>query len=163
MKMFSATVCDAKNCGSWWMNEIPRRDASLGEWMTISSSSMKIWPLSGWQIPPKMFIKVDFPAPLTPTSPTISPDQVSNDTSSSAQTPGNALRIDDILSFGASLLISACLARSEDIQADHRDQNSAFDYDCDKRRYAEQVEGIAQHCDKQQPAHRAEDASGTAR
>src|ERR1700730_17963142 len=137
------------------MNEIPCFAASLGEWRATRSPSMKISPCSGWWMPPRMFIKVDFPAPLTPTRPTISPACASKETSSSAWTPGNVFEIRDIFRLVAVPFMAACLARSQDVETDHGHQHCALDDDRDKGRDAEQIEGIAEHGDEQQSEHRA--------
>src|SRR5262245_59375372 len=51
-------------------------------------------------MPPRIFINVDFPAPFSPTSATISPGRASSETLLSATTPGNRLPIPCISSNG---------------------------------------------------------------
>src|SRR6266851_5178367 len=113
-------------------------------------------------MPPRMFISVDFPAPLTPTTPTISPAFASNETSSSARTPGNVFDIPDIVSFVAPLAIVVQLTGGQDVETDNGHEDGALDDDRHERRYAEQIEGIAQHGNEQQPEHRAEHAARAA-
>src|SRR3981189_3509812 len=101
-------------------------------------------------MPPRMFIRVDFPAPLTPTNPTISRARASNETSSSARTPGNVFDIPDIFSLAAEPLIAAHLARSQDVETDDGHEHDALDHDRDKWRHPQQIEGIAEHGNEQQ-------------
>src|SRR5215468_5754232 len=51
-------------------------------------------------MPPRIFIRVDLPAPFSPTSATISPGSASSETLLSATTPGNRLLIPFISSNG---------------------------------------------------------------
>src|ERR1700686_2933382 len=106
-------------------------------------------------MPPRIFISVDFPAPLTPTTPTISPAFASKETLSSARTPGNVFDISDILSLVASLAIFVHLSGAQDVETDDGHQNGPLDDDRHERRYAEQIEGVAQYRDEQEPEHRA--------
>src|SRR5262245_7491988 len=73
------------------MKLIPRRIASLTWRMLTGLSSTQIDPMSAWCTPPRIFIRVDLPAPFSPMSATTSPGSMENDTESSASTQGKRL------------------------------------------------------------------------
>ena len=71
-------------------------------------------------MPPRMFIRVDLPAPLTPTMPHTLPGCAENETSFSALTPGKVLLIcfssrDSLLSIDYTPFFAACCCRKEAI------------------------------------------------
>ncbi len=70
---FSATVMDGTCIKCWCTMPSPAAIASLDEEKCTSFPSTKIWPSVGASIPNSIFIKVDFPAPFSPTSAWISP------------------------------------------------------------------------------------------
>ena len=74
--------------------------------MRTSTPSIAMLPASARYAPASTFIKVDLPAPFSPTSACTSPRLTSNETPSSARTPGNTFTIPLITSNGpkASLL-----------------------------------------------------------
>ena len=57
---------------SWYTVSIPHRLASAGEWNLTSRPSNEIVPASGRYTPDMILTRVDFPAPLSPTSATTS-------------------------------------------------------------------------------------------
>ena len=69
--------------------------ASTGEENLIFSPLTCISPESGWIIPYRIFIKVDFPAPFSPQIAWISPCLTTRLMSSFAMTPGKDLVIPD--------------------------------------------------------------------
>ncbi|MEK0452787.1 MAG: hypothetical protein AGIKBDMD_00730 [Synergistaceae bacterium] len=76
--MFSVAVKPGISENSWWTIPIPASSASNGSLNIFSSPSMIILPSyppvsSMTDIPKRIFISVDFPAPFSPTSPSISP------------------------------------------------------------------------------------------
>ena len=62
------------------------------DWATESEAcgtpSISIVPRSGSTTPPRIFMRVDLPAPFSPTSPITSPGRTSMLKSDSATTPG---------------------------------------------------------------------------
>src|SRR5688500_995014 len=82
---------------------MPRRAASAGPCITTGASSNEMSPESGRWIPARIFIKVDLPAPFSPTSPTISPAAIWKSTRSRASTPGNRFEIADICNKGRDM------------------------------------------------------------
>src|SRR5271165_895298 len=69
------------------MVSTPKRMATLGDVISTPFPSRRISPLSGCRTPESILISVDFPAPLSPTSPTTSRDCTSSVTPFSAWTP----------------------------------------------------------------------------
>src|SRR5580704_1240025 len=63
---------------------------------------MRISPLSGWTAPVMTLMSVDLPAPFSPTIACTSPARSSNETSSSARTPGYDLVMLTACSSGMS-------------------------------------------------------------
>ena len=61
-----------------------------------SLPATRMLPASAWYAPARIFIRVDLPAPFSPTMAWISPVRTDRDTSSSAWTPGKRLLIPDI-------------------------------------------------------------------
>src|SRR6202048_2849471 len=67
-------------------------------------------PESAGCAPARIFISVDLPAPFSPTSACTSPAFTSNDTPSSARTPGNVFTMPDMRSNGAPGAAAVTLA-----------------------------------------------------
>src|SRR5690625_2296456 len=67
MKMFSATVSSPNRCGSWYTVAMPAAIASVVDENEKSFSSSAISPVSGNSAPARILIRVDFPAPFSPT------------------------------------------------------------------------------------------------
>src|ERR1700726_3904761 len=79
---------------------IPSRSAVFGPSIATTTPSIAISPESAGCAPARIFISVDFPAPFSPTSAWTSPATTSNDTPSSARTPGNVFTMPFIRSSG---------------------------------------------------------------
>jgi hypothetical protein len=71
---------------SWKTVAIPRSMASRGESKRTSSPSSAMAPLVGWWTPEKILIRVDFPAPLSPSRHVTCPALTSMEMSSRATT-----------------------------------------------------------------------------
>ena len=97
----AATSRLSSTLSSWWMNAMPSFIASVTPLIFTGWPSTRISPASGWQTPPRIFMRVDFPAPFSPQSATTSPRPICKQTESSATTPGNPLEIPRISSSGA--------------------------------------------------------------
>jgi hypothetical protein len=82
--MFCSTVSFRKMDGSCGRYVIPSRARSYIGRSVISSSSRKTFPLVGRILPTIMLNVVVLPAPLGPSSPTISPGATARPTSSTA-------------------------------------------------------------------------------
>jgi hypothetical protein len=78
--MFSATLIPANRprpCGTY---DTPRRVIDADEWPVRDSPASMIRPARGGDVPTIVFSRVDLPAPLRPSSATISWRWTSNDT-----------------------------------------------------------------------------------
>ena len=89
--MFSSTVMFATSMYCWCTMPMPAEKASLGERKTASAPLMSMRPSSGWYSPIRMFIRVVFPAPFSPTSASISPSPTDSEMLSHAKMPGKRL------------------------------------------------------------------------
>src|SRR5579862_238116 len=87
--MFWTTSRLSQRARSWYTTSIPSRAASFGPWIWTCSPSKKISPLSAVCVPATVLIRVDLPAPLSPTSAMTSPFRTSKSTSVSAWTEPN--------------------------------------------------------------------------
>src|SRR5882672_3200542 len=67
---------------------------------------MRISPASGWYTPARIFIKVDLPAPFSPTSACTSPARADRFTSASTVFPANDLLMPRISSAGPCVVIN---------------------------------------------------------
>src|SRR5215216_5859489 len=94
--MFSATVKLVQRLTSWYTVLIPRDCACWVDFGCISWPSRRILPESGRSTPVNIFIKVDFPAPFSPTKQRISPLLSVKLTFSRACTPGKSLLMPSI-------------------------------------------------------------------
>ena len=72
------------------------------EWASTLPCPEELARRRAGRCPPTIFISVDLPAPFSPTSPRISPRRTSNETSSSARTPGEHLDEVDALRASSS-------------------------------------------------------------
>src|SRR5277367_6733966 len=86
------------------MKAMPCRMESLTPCSFTGRPSMRISPASGWYTPPRIFMRVDLPAPFSPQTATTSPRPMVRLTLSRAMTPGNLLEIPRISSNGAWLI-----------------------------------------------------------
>src|SRR5215216_4267937 len=86
---FWATLRSGIRLISWYMVLIPAACDSRGSAKETSSPLKRTWPSSGLYTPVITLIKVDFPAPFSPTRACTSPGCSSRETSSRASTPGN--------------------------------------------------------------------------
>ena len=91
--IFSVTVKGGTNIKCWWTIPIFKLIATLGLAILTFSPFIKIWPESAWYSPYKILIKVDLPAPFSPTKACISPLYTLKLTLSLATTRGNRLVI----------------------------------------------------------------------
>ena len=83
---------------------MPKPKASLALEITTGFPSIKIAPLSGLWMPPKIFIRVDLPAPFSPMSACTSPQRTSKFTWSLASTSGKRLTMFCMETAGASVM-----------------------------------------------------------
>src|SRR5215218_3432032 len=90
-KTFWATLRSGIRLISWYMVLIPAACASRGSAKETSPPLKRTWPSSGLYTPVMTLIRVDFPAPFSPTTARTSPSRSSKETSSRATTPGNRL------------------------------------------------------------------------
>src|SRR5215204_5414904 len=88
-KTFWATLRSGIRLISWYIVLIPAACDSRGSAKETSSPLKRTWPSSGLYTPVITLIKVDFPAPFSPTRACTSPGCSSKETSSRASTPGN--------------------------------------------------------------------------
>src|SRR5215204_1939198 len=88
-KTFWATLRSGIRLISWYMVLIPAACDSRGSAKETSSPLKRTWPSSGLYTPVITLIKVDFPAPFSPTRACTSPGCSSKETSSRASTLGN--------------------------------------------------------------------------
>ena len=86
--MFSAAVKDGTKWNSWWTMPMPSSIALSTLFISTGLSFINISPESGCSIPYKIFTRVDFPAPFSPTRACISPFKTLKSTESLAVTPG---------------------------------------------------------------------------
>src|SRR5262245_47631567 len=84
------------------MMRTPRRCASRGPPIDTTSPPRRISPASPESAPLRIFIRVDLPAPFSPSSTCTSPARTSNETPSRATTPGNDLRMPRICRAGGT-------------------------------------------------------------
>src|SRR3954471_15425283 len=77
--------------------------------MCTGLPSKRISPLSGWWMPAMVLTRVDFPAPLSPTSAMTSPVRTSKSTSASAWTDPNDFVIPRSSKVGVSVTVSRFL------------------------------------------------------
>ena len=89
--IFSKTVKFFASIKCWCTIPIPKFIASLGEVIFDLFSNISIFPESGLTIPYRIFIRVDFPAPFSPTIACMYPDLIFTVTSEFAKTPGYVL------------------------------------------------------------------------
>ena len=66
---FSAMVRLGKRFSSWWMKAMPAAGGLRRvPWRVRAAQRADIRPDPGWRLPPRMFIRVDLPAPFSPTA-----------------------------------------------------------------------------------------------
>ncbi|OPZ39275.1 MAG: hypothetical protein BWY99_01435 [Synergistetes bacterium ADurb.BinA166] len=90
--MFSVMEKPGRSMNSWWTIPMPSLMASSGDLMSTFSPSRNTSPLKppvAWMtgIPNRMFIRVDFPAPFSPTRERTSPGPREKDTSLRTRLP----------------------------------------------------------------------------
>src|SRR6188474_2764782 len=110
------------------MAAMPRDFEMLGEFSVIFKLSSEISPESGTTAPVRILIRVDLPAPFSPTSAWTSPARSSNDASRSACTPAYDFVTFPALSSGSILLILLILDHDhmQLAWAVHADRESQF-------------------------------------
>ncbi len=91
--MFSATVKPGTSLKRWWTIPMPSAIACPGERISAARLRIRISPASGRYSPPRMFMRVVFPAPFSPSRAWTSPARSSRDAPSLATTPGKAFVI----------------------------------------------------------------------
>ncbi|OPZ66871.1 MAG: hypothetical protein BWY81_01618 [Firmicutes bacterium ADurb.Bin467] len=91
--MFSETERFWQRLISWNTVEMPSSIASWGEDGLISLPLYTMVPASLWLTPVRHLMRVDFPAPFSPSSAWTSPLASEKSTLLSAFTPGNAISI----------------------------------------------------------------------
>src|SRR5665647_2716932 len=89
--MFSATVISGTVASSWWIIEIPSASPPAVSWMLTSRPSKVTVPESLRYIPMRTFMRVDLPAPFSPTRACTVPGRTPRLTLSRATTPGKVL------------------------------------------------------------------------
>src|SRR5258708_19332811 len=94
---------------------MPRRRASLGEMMLTSAPFTLMLRASGRSMPDRMLIRVDLPAPFSPSRQCTSPWRTVRLTRSFASTPGNRLvmSISSIAGTGSGDCLPATPASSQ--------------------------------------------------
>src|SRR3954468_3074123 len=100
-KTFSATERCGTTLSSWCTIPMPWRSASRAWRKRTGRPSIRISPSYSACTPAMIFIKVDFPAPFSPTRPWISPRSSRKSTPSSACTPPKRLAMPASSSRGA--------------------------------------------------------------
>ena len=70
---FSSTVSVGMRLRCWYTMPMPSSRPALGESMRTSRPSTWMVPLSGWYSPDRMLIRVDLPAPFSPSRHSTSP------------------------------------------------------------------------------------------
>src|SRR3990170_7382073 len=90
---------------------MPSSWARCGVAMSTGCPSSRTRPCSRDRAPAKIFIRVDLPAPFSPTRAWTSPGNTSKETSSRARTPGKSLVMDSISSTGCWVSFSAGRAK----------------------------------------------------
>ena len=80
--------------------------------MRVRSPLSSIAPSSGWYTPARIFIRVDLPAPFSPTMACTSPARTSSSTSLSARIPGNDLPMPRMRSTGEVAVVVIVSLRS---------------------------------------------------
>src|SRR5439155_20117630 len=98
---FSVTVNRSTRTKCWCTMPLPKAMASRGEPILAGFPLTRICPSSGGYRPYSTRIRVDFPAPFSPSRAWISPARRSRYTESLARTPGNRLVIPFIATSGA--------------------------------------------------------------
>ena len=83
-KMFWVTESSGTRAKSWYTISMPAPRASMGVVNTRGRPSSRISPVSAVWTPDRIFMRVDFPAALSPTRPTTSPAPMTRETSRSA-------------------------------------------------------------------------------
>ena len=78
----------SKRLSSWWTKAMPAAIDSATVSDECATPSISMVPRSGSITPPRIFIRVDLPAPFSPTRPMTSPGRTSMLKSASATTPG---------------------------------------------------------------------------
>ena len=86
-RMFSATVMSGSTAGCWWTIAMPCWVATAGDSPSSSWPFIVIVPPSGTVVPDATPIRVDLPAPFSPSSACTSPGRMSRVTPVSAATP----------------------------------------------------------------------------
>jgi hypothetical protein len=89
--MFSATENSGTRFRSWWTTAIPAAAASFTEWRVIRCPPATRLPASGWYSPVRILMRVDFPAPFSPSSACTDPGDMRSVAPFSARTPGKSL------------------------------------------------------------------------
>ena len=77
----------------WCTMPIPTAIAAAGEWKVACTPLTVMVPSSGWCMPYRVFIRVDLPAPFSPTRACTVPRRTLMLMSELATTPGNRLVI----------------------------------------------------------------------
>ena len=85
-KRLATTSRFSHSARSWNTVVMPSACASAGRWIRTGRPRNEIVPLSGWTAPETTLTRVDFPAPLSPTSATTSPARTVRRAPSSART-----------------------------------------------------------------------------
>jgi hypothetical protein len=91
--MFSRTVKLSASMKCWCTMPIPAAIASAGLRKVTGEPSSRIVPSSGRCMPYRVFIRVDLPAPFSPTIACTSPRRTFSSMSRLATTPGKRLVI----------------------------------------------------------------------
>ena len=89
--MLSSTVKHSTSLKCWWTMPMWSVLASLGSRISTRFPSMRISPCSGWYRPKSTLMRVDFPAPFSPSRAWISPRFNCRVMLSLATMPGNTL------------------------------------------------------------------------
>jgi hypothetical protein len=74
----------SQSARSWYTVAIPSDDEACGPFRDTGRPSKSTWPSSMGMMPEMILMRVDFPAPLSPTRATTSPGRTSKSTAVSA-------------------------------------------------------------------------------
>ena len=92
---------------------MPRSSAVRGDEITVSTPSTRIVPASGRFSPERIPIRVDLPAPFSPSRQCTSPRRRVRSTRSFASTPGNAFVIPTSSTIGVSFGLRFTVGRTQ--------------------------------------------------
>src|SRR5438094_200004 len=136
---------------------MPWRSESMGVGSVTGVPSISIAPSSMVTSPPRIFIRVDFPAPLAPRSATASPAPTASSARLSASTPGKRLVMPCSLRQG--IVISSPLP-AKAIKRHETDDDRAADHLIDIEADLGRIERIVEKRDEERTEYGAPELPG---